>query len=28
MFDLKSSYQPAWDQPKAINQIAESFNEW
>lgn len=28
MFNLKSNYQPAWDQPKAINQIAEAFEEW
>ena len=28
MFNLQSNYQPAWDQPKAINEIANSFNEW
>jgi len=28
MFNLQSSYQPAWDQPKAIKQIADSFSEW
>jgi len=28
MFNLKSNYQPAWDQPKAIDQIAEAFEEW
>ena len=28
MFNLKSNYQPAWDQPKAINKIAEAFEEW
>ena len=28
MFNLQSSYQPAWDQPKAIKQIANSFSEW
>ena len=28
MFNLKSSYQPAWDQPKAIQQIADNFSEW
>ena len=28
MFNLQSNYQPAWDQPKAINEITNSFNEW
>ena len=28
MFNLQSNYQPAWDQPKAINEIANNFNEW
>ena len=28
MFNLQSSYQPAWDQPKAIKQIADSFSKW
>lgn len=28
MFNLQSSYKPAGDQPKAINQIANSFSEW
>jgi len=28
MFNLQSNYQPAWDQPKAINEIANNFDEW
>jgi len=28
MFNLQSNYKPAGDQPKAINQIANAFNEW
>lgn len=28
MFKLISNYQPAWDQPKAINQILEWFESW
>ncbi len=27
-FELKADYKPAWDQPKAINQIVEAFNKW
>ena len=27
-FQLKSDYEPAWDQPKAINQIVEAFENW
>ena len=27
-FQLKSDYKPAWDQPKAINQIVEAFENW
>ena len=27
-FELKSDYKPAWDQPKAINQIVEAFENW
>ena len=27
-FQLKADYKPAWDQPKAINQIVEAFNKW
>jgi len=27
-FQLKSDYKPAWDQPKAINQIVEAFKKW
>lgn len=28
MFDLKSSYSPAGDQPKAIQEIKETFEKW
>ena len=28
MFQLKASYLPAGDQPKAINQISHAFDEW
>ena len=28
LFQLKSDYEPAWDQPKAINQIVEAFENW
>lgn len=28
MFQLQSSYQPAWDQPKAIEEIIKSFWSW
>ena len=27
-FQLKSDYEPAWDQPKAINQIVQAFENW
>ena len=27
-FELKADYKPAWDQPKAINQIVETFENW
>ena len=27
-FQLKSDYKPAWDQPKAIQQIVDAFNAW
>ena len=27
-FELKADYKPAWDQPKAINQIVEAFENW
>jgi len=27
-FQLKADYKPAWDQPKAINQIVEAFENW
>ena len=27
-FELKSDYKPAWDQPKAINQIVGAFENW
>ena len=27
-FQLKSDYQPAWDQPKAIQEIVDAFDEW
>ena len=27
-FELKSDYKPAWDQPKAINQIVQAFENW
>ena len=27
MFELKANYQPAWDQPKAIDQISTAFDE-
>lgn len=28
MFNLESSYQPGWDQPKAIEQIVAGFSGW
>ena len=28
MFELKANYQPAWDQPKAIDQISTAFDQW
>jgi len=28
MFQLNKPYQPAWDQPKAIEQILENFKKW
>ena len=28
LFQLKSDYEPAWDQPKAINQIVQAFENW
>lgn len=28
MFQLESQYKPAWDQPKAIKEILESFSNW
>ena len=27
-FELKADYKPAWDQPKAINQIVQAFENW
>ena len=27
-FQLKSDYKPAWDQPKAIDQIVKAFEDW
>ena len=27
-FELKSDYKPAWDQPKAIDQIVKAFENW
>ncbi len=27
-FQLKADYKPAWDQPKAINQIVKAFENW
>ena len=27
-FELKADYKPAWDQPKAINQIVKAFENW
>ena len=28
MFEIKSDYSPKWDQPKAIEQITNWFNQW
>ena len=28
MFQLKSQFKPAWDQPKAIEQILDGFAKW